>query len=141
MLGYVHDNTILYFRDGDAHYSNKDYENIFSLWHQTNSTKELIKGIDEEASYLRNNDYSNILRVNQAQRTGFMMNIKLIKSLCDFSIINMAKSTNKELVKDEKRFFEYLEVMPIFMVDYSTSNKKDFNKLANKYIKEYNESL
>ena len=141
MLGYVHDNNVLYFRDGDANYNKKDYENIFSLWHQTNSTTDLISGIEEEVTYLKDSDYLNILRVNQAQRTGFMMNAKLVKSLCSWSIINMAKSTNKELVKDKTRFLKYLEVMPIFMVDYSTSNVGNFNELANTYIALYNKNL
>ena len=53
----------------------------------------------------------------------------------------MANGINYKYTKDEDTFKKWLSEMPIFMVDYSTSNKKDFNKLANKYIKEYNESL
>ena len=53
----------------------------------------------------------------------------------------MASKTNKEIIKDEEMFKEYLKEMPIFMVDFATSNRMDFNKLANKYISEYNQTL
>ena len=69
------------------------------------------------------------------------MNKKIIKSLCSWSILEMAKSFNYKLVQDEQRFTKWLEAMPIFMTDYTTSNQGDFNKLANEYIMAYNKNL
>ncbi|MBO4667254.1 MAG: hypothetical protein J5666_03905 [Bacilli bacterium] len=141
MLGKVSDNSLFYLRDDDATYSNENYHNIRSLWHQTNSTDDLVSGIKDEYEYLKTHDYSNVLRVNQAQRTAFIMNMTLVKSILSWSLLDMSKSTNKAIIGDEEMFKEYLTMMPIYMVDYATSNKESFNKLANTYISEYNSGL
>ena len=141
MLGKIYDNPYFYFRDKEASYKRTYYENIFSLWHETNSLDDLKEEIKEERDYFKVNDYSNVLRVNQAQRTGFIKNIKIIKSILSWNLLNMAKRTNKEFIKDKDEFMDYLKYMPIFMVDYVTTNKGNFNELANSYIIEFNKGL
>ena len=141
MLGKVSDYELFYHRDDDADYSKENYDSIFSYWHSTNSTKVLQEGIDEEVEFLKKHDFSNVLRVNQAQRTGFIMDKTIVRSIFEWSIIDMAKDTNRKLIKDENKFKENLAYMPIYMVDYSTSNAGSFNELANKYISDYNKNL
>lgn len=141
LLGKTKTNSLLYYRDNDANYGRDNYDNIFSFWHQTNSIDTLLIEIDKENTYLTEHDYSNILRVNQAQRTGYIMDKTIVKSIFEWSILNMAKKTNKNLIKDEDSFKNNLKTMPIFMVDYVTTNANKFNELANKYISEFNQGL
>ena len=111
------------------------------MCHETNSIKELLDGINSEYNYLIDNPYEDVLVVNQAQRTAFLNNAKIINSLFKWSLLDMAKNTNRELIKNKDEFIRNLSVMPIFMVDYATSNAGNFNKLVNEYIIEYNKSL
>ena len=92
--------------------------------------------------FIKENGYdSNILRVNQAQLTGFIMDKNIYRSILGYSLINMASNSNKKIIEDEAKFKEHLKVMPIVMVDYVTSTKGDFNNLVNTYIMEYNNTL
>lgn len=132
----------VYYRDKDASYEKMYYESTFSYWHEKNKTSDMLKSINELNSYIEENDtLKQYLRINQAQKTGFIMSGAIVRSLFGWSLINMANNFNKVLVSDEARFKEWLVNMPIFMVDYVTSNKGDFNKLANKYIMEFNKNL
>lgn len=133
--------TCIYKRDGDALKDGGEYESVRSFWHNTNDTNELINGIDEEYDLVKEKKYSGIFIINQAQETGFFTNLKIIRSLFSWSIIDMANFSNKALVSDEERFVKWLDAMPIVMVDYCTSKKGDFNKLANEYIIKKNKSL
>ena len=130
-----------YYRDKDASYKRTEYESIRSLWHESNSSKKMMDGIREEYDYLKTHDYSDVFVVNQAQKTGFLANASIIRSLFGWSLLDMANNFNRTLVKDEAEFKEWLSVMPIFMVDNATSMKGKFNAKANEYIKEYNEGL
>ncbi len=129
-----------YSRDSDASYSKDEYESIRSLWHNTNSFKKLLKGIRYECEYLEGKE-RKVLTVNQAQETGFISDVSLIRSAFKWSVIDMASNSNKMLIKNKDEFMNWLEVMPIFMVDYATSNKGNFNKIVNEYIMEYNLNL
>ena len=101
----------------------------------------MIDSINKEYEYLKEKNERNVLVVNQAQKTGFIMNTSLIRSINNYSLINFANKFNAILVKDEDRFKDWLSTMPIFMVDYVTSTKGKFNELANKYIMDYNKTL
>ncbi len=128
-----------YYRDGNANYQDdRVYQSIRSYWHENNSTSAMIDGINGEYEYCKNLGYSGIFVVNQAQKTAFIMNQKIIRSLFGWSLTKMAAKFNKELVSDKERFEKWLSQMPILMVDFATSTKGDFNTLANEYIKEYN---
>ncbi len=143
MMAKVEGIKEFYPRDGDASYEITEYTSVRSLWHETNSMGDLFSGIQMEYEYLVENydSYSSVFRVNQAQRTGFLSSAKLINSLFEWDLLNMAQKTNAKIIENEERFKNWLTVMPIVMVDYVTSNKSNFNELANQYIKEYNETL
>ena len=130
-----------YYRDKDASYKRNYYYTIRSFWHETNTNKSMLEGIEYEYNYLNEHNYEGILVVNQAQKTALIANAKIITSLFEWSLLDMANNFNRVLVKDEARFKRWLTKMPIFMVDNATSMKGKFNTLANKYILEYNESL
>ena len=53
----------------------------------------------------------------------------------------MARNFNTKLISDKDEFMAYLDAMPIYMADYVTSNKGNFNKIANEYIMEANSKL
>lgn len=132
----------VYYRDKDASYKEyRHYYTIRSFWHEENKTKKLLEGIEEEYEFINSHDYSDVLIVNQAQKTGFFTNLKIVKSLCSWSLLDMAKGFNAKMVKDKELFMKYLDVMPIYMADYINSNKGNFNKLANEYIMEANKNL
>ncbi len=137
----IKNDSISYAFDRDGEQSEK--ESVRSLWHNDNKTSIMIDEIGKEAAYIESNytELEGELRVNQAQKTGFIMNAKLVRSLFSWSILDMAASFNKELVKDEERFTAWLHAMPIVMVDYADSNNGDFNTQVNQLIKSYNESL
>lgn len=130
-----------YYRDNDASYKRTYYYTIRSFWHKNNNTKEMLEGIETEYEYLKAKDYDDILIVNQAQKTALLTSAKIINSLFEWSLLDLANNFNAVLVKDEARFKKWLTEMPIFMVDNATSTKGKFNELANKYILEYNETL
>ena len=131
-----------YLRDSNADKDNERiYSSIRSYWHNKNSHKEMIEGIEAEYDFNKQMNYQNIFIVNQAQKTAFIMDTSIIRSLFSWSLIDMAASFNKELVSDKERFMEWLDEMPIFMVDFATSNRGDFNNKANQYIMEYNFNL
>lgn len=142
MLAKVDGIKEFYFRDKDASYkSYRIYYDIRSYWHETNSMKELMNGIKYENEYIKEQGLNDVLRVNQALRTGFFTNAKIIKSLFNWSLLNMAKTTNKKVIANKDDFMEWLNQMPIFLVDEVTSNVGNFNKLANEYIMEFNSKL
>ena len=143
ILSKKHPSNKVYYRDNDALYKHEAdyYENIRSFWHQTNSNKEMINGIEYEYNYIIENNVKGMFVVNQAQKTALIASAKIIKSLFGWSLLDMANGFNAKLIKDEERFKRWLKAMPIFMVDNVTSKMGNFNALANKYIMEYNESL
>ena len=142
MLAKCEGNSLIYKRDGDADTNEaRVYASIRSYWHNDNSTNKMRSSIENEYKFIEAHDYANILRVNQAQKTGFFTNLKLLRSMFSWSLLDMAASFNKKMVKDEDLFMKYLDAMPIYMVDYVTSNRGNFNKLANEYIAKANKNL
>lgn len=132
--------SYVYNRDSDARYDKTYYWTIRSKWHDNSGVNNILNAIDKEYQYLLENPANDVLVANQALQN-FKININLLKTYFDWSLLDMAKKLNKELVKDEDRFKRWLEVMPIFITDYTTSTYGNFNKLANQYILEYNQSL
>jgi len=144
ILAKVKGISSIFYRDNDATKNEADtYTNIRSYWHNTNSNKDMLSGIDSEVEFVKDHldIYSKLLRVNQAQKTGFIMDISLVNSLVSWSILDMANNFNAKLVKDKSEFTSWLEYLPILMVDNVTSTKGNFNALANDYIIDYNKTL
>lgn len=143
ILAKTNDFSSVYYRDGDASYENNNYTSIRSYWHNLNSTKEMFESMEYEMEYIKDNydNLKNVLRVNQAQKTGFITNISIVRSLLRFSILDMANDFNSKLVKDESMINEYLKYMPIVMVDNAISRKGNFNTKINEYIIKYNKNI
>jgi len=115
--------------------------NIRSLWHNTSDTATLLAGIREEYDYLNETViYRDILRVNQAQKTGALTQSDLWDTIFGWSLLDMANNSNNKLVH-EADFADWLTVMPIFMVDFADSPNGDFNTLANEAFIAYNQTL
>ena len=114
---------------------------IRSLWHETNSYNELVKGISNEVEFVKNNNINDVFVVNQAQLTGFVGGFRLVKSLFMWSITDMAANSNAKLVQNKEEFMYNIEYLKIFMVDNATSTKGNFVKLVNAYILEANRNL
>jgi hypothetical protein len=142
VLAKTHSFADVYFRDWDATKDLPDRtENMRSFWNNTNDFKALQKGIREEVQFVKENGINNVFVVNQAQLTGFVNSAKLLNSIPQWSLLDMAAKSNAKLVADKEEFIDNLSALKIFMVDNATSQKGNFNKLANEYIMEYNSTL
>ncbi len=115
--------------------------NIRSLWHNTSDTTTLLNGIRAEYEYLNSTViFEDILRVNQAQKTGALTSTDVWDTVFGWSLLDLANNSNAQLV-EEIEFGQWLTVMPIFMVDFADSTKGDFNTLANEAMIVYNKTL
>jgi hypothetical protein len=141
--------VVLANADADAslpyHYErgNGDTEviNIRSVWHETSDTETLLAGIRSEYDYLEDTViFDDILRVNQAQKTGALGGSDLWDTILGWSLLDMANHSNDKLVH-EADFSAWLAAMPIFMVDFANSPQGDFNHLANTAFIAYNNTL
>ncbi len=112
---------------------------IRSTWHNKQTVKEIIPAINEEYEYLSALDNLYFFRVNQAQLTPDYLKNPLL-TLKDWSLLNLAKQSNVKLLEHEN-FDEWLEMMPIFMVDFADSKTKSFNERVNSTILEYNKNI
>lgn len=140
MLAKTDRHPAFYSRDPDASYERGDYVSIRSLFHRSNQDEELLEGIEEEYRYLQDHPAEGIFCVNQAQKTGFIMDASLVRSIFSWSLLDMANGWNRTVVSDEARFDRWLSAMPILMVDYATTDKGDFNRKANEWIIAWNKA-
>ena len=142
ILAKCGNNKFIYKRDNDANrVEDRTYSSIRSYWHNDNRTKKMLSSMEEEYNFIKTHDYQNILRVNQAQKTGFFTDLKILRSLFSWSLLDMASFFNQKMISNKDAFMKYLDAMPIYMADYVTSNRGNFNKLANEYIMEANKNL
>lgn len=130
------------FADIESEYKCYYYDresDVRSLWHSTCVTTKLVREIDKECKLLKTTTtHSDKLRINQTQHT-----IKadgLYRVIFEWSLLNIADDYNAKLVQNAN-FNKWLSAMPIFMVDFTTSKKGDFNAKANKMIYDYNVRL
>ena len=131
----------VYARDGQTLEGYADNsKTIRSLWHETNSYDELVKGIEKEVLFVKDSDINGVFVVNQAQLTGFVGGFRLVKSVFKWSIMDMAADSNAKLVQDKDAFMRNIQYLKIFMVDNATSTKGNFNQLVNEYILEANKN-
>ncbi len=137
--------AIILAKTDNATYANKYYaydSSIRSFWHDKISDEAMVVGIKQEYEKLFDNaDLDrDKLRVNQAQKTAQISMNGITDTIKGWSLIDLAKHFNPKLVNHED-FSKWLEVMPIFMVDYATSPHEDFNRLVNQKINEFNSKL
>lgn len=104
---------------------------IRSVWHNTSSTEKMLAGIRAEYEALINNSsHKDMFCVNQAQKTGVYEGSDIVSTLAGWSLIDLANEFNPVLVSQDD-FDLWLNVMPIFMVDYAISSHGQFNQKAN----------
>lgn len=77
--------------------------------------------------------------MNQAQLTPDYLKDPF-GTLFNWSLINLAAKSNKALL-NHPNFDEWLEEMPIFMVDYANSKAGEFNTKINEKIIAHNQLL
>lgn len=113
--------------------------NVRSLWHNTTNESSIIKQINDEANYLKSTDkYDDCLRINQAQQSFAASSV--FSALFKWSLLKIAEDYNVKLIENEN-FEDWLTVMPVFMVDFSTSTKGNFNTRVNNILIDYNTRL
>lgn len=118
-----------------------EFTSIRSIWHNSSDTDTMLDGIREETDLLgAETTYNDMFRVNQAQKTGVISGSDVVDTLVGWSLIDLASNFNVTLVGQED-FSAWLEVMPIFMVDFAISNRGEFNAKANDAMITYNQSL
>lgn len=120
------DDCNIYFKD----------TKVRSKWHNMPTTKGIIDGITKESEYILKNKVDGF-RVNQAQTTPSMKNP--MSYLVGWSLLDMASKHNSSLFKkiDHNKIFS---LMPIYMIDYTTCTKDNFNSTINKAILKFNVS-
>ena len=111
-------------------------------WHNRNSNKALIKGIQETAESIKADaNAKNMLRINQTQHAlGAKGFDDFISSLFGCSLLHLAEKYNVSLIENENLDF-WLDTMPIFSVDFVNSNTGSFNERINKIIIDKNKGL
>ena len=112
---------------------------IRSKWHNKNDVKDMIPNIDDEAILIKETTFQNMFRVNQAQLTPNYLKSPF-KTIFSWSLLDIAKHSNIALLQNEN-FDAWLEAMPIFMVDFATSNYENFSTLINEKIITANKGL
>ncbi|GHT71644.1 hypothetical protein FACS1894110_25040 [Spirochaetia bacterium] len=120
-----------------------DYTAIRMLWHESNSSDEIFKGIINEEAYIKANwdKYSKMFRVNQTQKTKKLGGAgEIFRTSVGWSLLDFAEDFNYKL-PDQKGFAERFAVMPIFQVDFINASKGDFNNRINAAIRAYNNSM
>lgn len=119
------------------------FENNTSwVWHSQSSSKNLIASIQATADNCAEMlNRENLIRINQTQAAfAFGSFSDAMSCLFKQSLLKIASKHNVALVNHPD--FEYwLEMMPIFQVDFATSTYDRFNDKANTKIRAYNQKL
>lgn len=109
-----------------------DYNtSIRSNWANTIDDDTLINFIEKEVNDIKD-DIAEMskFRVMQAQKTAQISSLNgIYQTIMSYSLLSMARKSNNMVLNNEK-FDEYIEVLPIFMVDYSDTNHGNFNDLV-----------
>ncbi len=130
-----------HYERGEGDSEGSETISIRTLWHNTSDSQKMLRGIrDEYENISETDDYDNMFRVNQAQKTGVISGADLLDTLVGWSLLDMASYFNSRLIKQDD-FLIWFSAMPILMVDYAISNRGQFNTTANLAIIGYNQAL
>lgn len=108
---------------------------INSKWHNITNSAALKNAVNDYAQTL---SAPSCLVVNQAQTTPNGNDVWGI--FTGWSLIDMAARHNERMINSEEFDF-WLSKMPIYMCDYTTCTRSDFNKRINEKILQFNKSL
>ena len=113
-----------------------------NVWHNRNSNKALIKGIQATSEEIsKDANAKKLLRINQTQHAmGVQGFADFFGSLFGCSLLHMAEKYNAQLLDDE-RLDSWLDTMPIFSVDFVNCDVGSFNERINKIILDKNKAL
>ena len=123
-----------YFFDMDANASHK--------WHSRSDRGILTSEIEKHYQALRADDSCrDKLRMNQTQAAFSGASAKdVFAAIGGWSLLKIAEKHNAALVERED-FMQWLEVMPVFQVDFVNSTYGNFNQKANALISKFNQDM
>lgn len=121
-----------------APFNQFNFAHYESHWHNIVDNKLITQKIIERSEYGKTILGDDYLRVNQAQQTP--NGDEIWGALFRWSLLNMAKHHNLEVVKHEK-INVILEGLPIYMCDYATCNSNGFNDKIISLMKDRNINL
>jgi hypothetical protein len=137
LQGSTSGKVVIISKDPNSDNKILNYSNsIRSSWANTIFDDVLIDYIASEVDTVKNDaTLLDKFRVMQAQKTAQLSPVKAIyKTLMSWSLLSVARQSNNYVLSNDK-IDEYLDVLPIFMVDYSDSNYNGFNdKVMDKII-------
>lgn len=110
--------------------------NIDSKWHNKAGSDNLKRAVEEHYGNLPEDN--SVLRVNQAQTTP--TGSEIWATFSGWSLLDMAATHNLNML-NSKNFDNWLDKMPVYMCDFSTSAYGDFNNRINAKILAHNLNL
>lgn len=115
--------------------------NALHVWHDHSDIKRLDRAIEKTVDEILSSDkYSDMLRMNQTQPSSCYHTFSdVLYSVYSRSLLKTAKKHNVRLISGDLE--RMLTAMPVFQVDFLTSDYGDFNKKINLAIRAYNEKL
>ena len=142
-LSHSHSNKIYQYTNGDSNdLSIAVSGTVRSVWHDDNREIKMFEKIEKEQEFLSANydSYKHMMRINQGQMTLATANGSIPNILFKWSLIDCAKSFNSTSV-ERPDFSNWLQNTPIYMVDFATSNHRQFNDKAMAIINQFNADL
>ena len=126
--------AVLLLTPGEKSYSN---EQLYGLWHDTNSHKTLLQGVACENAKLKADmgGWGDCFRWSQSQLTAQMGWPALLRAAPDWSVLMMAHRLNYKLLDSLPG---WLPQMPVFSVDYADNMNRGFNDRAIEIINAHN---
>ncbi len=112
---------------------------VRSNWSDSDDFEYILGYIQTEADAIEELGITDNLRVMQAVATMQMNGPGILKAITSWSLIVRANDFNNYLL-DYDSFEDLLDYLPIVMVDYSDTNKKDFNKNIMGIIIDFNQN-
>ncbi len=112
-------------------------------WHSSIGSGPLIEKINATSDKLFSSadDNDGKLCVNQTQASLSVAGVgDVVRCVTNWSLLRFAIDYNVLLIENEN-FDEWLDTMPVFQVDFCTSDHHDFNKRVNELIFNHNQKL
>jgi hypothetical protein len=112
---------------------------IRSNWADSDDFEYILEYIQEDADEVEELQVDDRFRVMQAVATMQMNGPGILKAIGSWSLIARANDFNNYVLAYEG-FEALLEYLPIVMVDYADTNKKEFNENIMQIIIDFNQN-
>lgn len=126
------------FADSSMEVMNYDLA-IRSNWADSDDFEYILDYVQADADEVEELEINNNFRVMQAVATMQMNGPGILKAITSWSLIVRANDFNNYLL-DYDGFEALLEYLPIVMVDYADTNKKEFNENIMQIIIDFNQN-